>query len=332
MRILILGGTVFLGRALVRAAQGQGHEVSILTRGRSGTDPDGVQVFRGDRADADGLGALDDHTFDVVIDTSRQAVSHVRRAVEELANRTGRYVFTSTVSVYASLAQTGLTESSPTVDPLWTEDPAEEDDLDNYPALNVACEQVVRDALGNRALVVRPGLIVGDHDPTDRFGYWPARLSRGGDVLAPGNPETRVQFVDVRDLAEFVVRAAHDDRSGTFNVCGPGEPLSMRALLDTCQEHPGTDSRLVWVDDAFLVEHGLRPYLDLPLWIPEDPDDAGFSAVDCSRATSAGLAFRPVTDTVAVALRTERALGLDRERRAGLSPGRELELLAAWRT
>lgn len=331
MRILVLGGTVFLGRALVRAAQGRGHEVSILSRGRSGPDPDGVRVFRGDRDRVDGLRALEGREFDVVVDTCRQAVSHVQRAVEDLGARTSRYVFVSTVSVYRDLSEVGVAEDSPVVDPLWPRYDAQEADPENYPALNVACEAVVRQGMGGRALVVRPGLIVGEHDTSDRFGYWPMRMLRGGDVLAPGSPDRPVQFLDVRDLAEFVVRAAEDQRSGVFNACGPGGPTTMAQLLEACRAHTGAEARLVWVSDDFLLSQDVRPYVDLPLWVPDVPDYHGFSRVDFGAAVTAGLSHRPVDESIAAALRTERALGLDRVRRAGLSAAREQELLSRLR-
>ncbi len=330
MRVLILGGTVFLGRALVQAATAQGHDVAILSRGRSGPDPDGVEVFRGDRDQSDGLRGLDGQTFDVVVDTTSQDVDRVRRAVEALGSRTGRYVFTSTVSVYRSFAETGMTEAAPTFEPRWPGTSTPVDAVEEYGASNVACERVVLDTMGDRGLVVRPGLIVGDHDPSDRFGYWPARMLREGPVLAPGGPGRPVQVVDVRDLAEFVVGAASAHASGTYNAVGPADPLTMGELLHACQEHVGSSAELVWVEDDFLTEREVQPYLDLPLWIPDDPDDVGFSAVDASRAVSAGLAYRSLADTIEAALRTERHRGLDRDRRAGLSPARERELLEAW--
>jgi 2'-hydroxyisoflavone reductase len=331
MRMLILGGTVFLGRALVHAATAQGHAVTILCRGRSGPDPEGVEVLRGDRDHVDGLRAVEGREFDVVVDTERQAVSRVQRAVEDLGARTGLYVYTSTVSVYRDFSEEGITEESPTVDPLWPHSDAQEEDLGNYPALNVSCERVVLHGLHDRALVVRPGLIVGPHDRSDRFGYWPARLAAGGTVLAPGAPDRPVQFIDVRDLAEFVVRAAEERRTGVYNACGPESPPSMEAFLEACRDEVGAEATFVWADDAFLTEHEVRPYVDAPLWIPDQPDLRGFSKVDTSKAMGAGLTHRPVEETIAAALRTEQELGLDRERRAGLSPARERELLAALR-
>ncbi len=329
MRMLILGGTVFLGRALVEAAVAQGHDVTILTRGRSGPDPAGVKVLRGDRDHLDGLRPVEGQEFDVVVDTARQAVSHVRRAVEDLVGRTGLYVFTSTVSVYRDYSEAGITEESPTVDPLWPESDAQEGDLAHYPALNVACERVVQHTMRDRALVVRPGLIVGPHDRSDRFGYWPARMARGGAVLAPGAPDRPVQFIDVRDLAEFVLRAAADRRTGVYNVCGPASPPTMGDFLRTCQEVVGVECRLTWADDEFLATNGVQPYVDVPLWIPDQQDLKGFSQIDTSKAVGAGLTHRPVEETIAAALRAEQELGLERERRAGLSPARERELLSA---
>lgn len=331
MRVLVLGGTVFLGRAVARVATEMGHDVAILSRGRSGTDPGGVRVFRGDRDQDDGLSVLDGERFDLVVDTSRQSVSQVRRAVEELRDRVGCYVFTSTVSVYRDFSRIGITEESPTHEPLWPTSPEQEADPRSYAALNVACERVVLGAFGDRGLVVRPGLIVGDHDPTDRFGYWPARLSRGGTVLAPGAPDRPVQLIDVRDVAEFVVRAALDARTGVYNVRGPAIPLSMGDFLATCRRQAGTASELVWVADRFLEERQVRSYLDLPLWLGDDPEWAGFASVDGTKALGAGLTHRPLEDTIEAALRTERRLGLDRDRRAGLSPLRERQLLEEWR-
>ena len=331
MRILVLGGTVFLGRALVQAALDEGHDVSILTRGVSGPDPAGVKVFRGDRDRVDGLRALEGREFDVVVDTCRQAVSHVQRAVEDLGARTGRYVFISTVSVYRDFSQVGITEASPVADALWPRSEAEETDPESYPGLNVACERVVQQGTGSRALVVRPGLIVGAHDPSDRFGYWPARMLRGGDVLAPGSPDRPVQFIDVRDLAAFVRTAAEGQRSGVFNACGPGRPSTMGEHLEACRSLAGPDARLTWVPDDFLLTHDVRPYLDLPLWVPDVPEYHGFSSVDISAGVAAGLRHRPVAETIAAALRTERGLGVERERRAGLTAECERELLDQWR-
>lgn len=332
MRILILGGTVFLGRALVSAAQERGHHVSILTRGLSGPDPQGVQAFRGDRDAADGLRALDGQTFDVVVDTSRQAVSHVRAATAQLLHRSGRYVFTSAGSVYRDFSGTGIRESWPTVDPMWPTDPAHERDRANYDRLNVACEQVVLGAMGDRGLIIRPGLIVGADDPSDRFGYWPGRIARGGEVLAPGRPEQQVQFIDVRDLAAFIVHAAEDGLSGIYNAYGPAQPITMGAFLRACLIETGSDARLQWVDDDLLIERGLRPFLDLPLWLPDLPENRGFSTVDFSKAAAAGLTHRPITDTIAAALATELRFGLERKRRAGLDARREAQLLADWRS
>ena len=331
MKVLILGGTVFLGRAIATAASEQGHDVAILSRGRSGPDPDGVRVFRGDRDRPDGLRALDGQLFDVVVDTSRQSVGQVRRAVETLRDRTERYVYTSTISVYRDFSEPGNTEDSPTHEPLWPTSPEQEADPGNYPALNSACERLVLDAFGDRGLVVRPGLIVGDHDPTDRFGYWPARLSRGGTVLAPGAPDRPVQFIDVHDVAEFIVRAARDARTGVYNVRGPATPLTMHDFLAVCRRKVGAASELVWVDDRFLADREVRSYLDLPLWLSDDPEWAGFASVDATKALEAGLSHRPIEDTIAAAMRTEQRLGLERDRRAGLSSQREAELLEEWR-
>jgi 2'-hydroxyisoflavone reductase len=179
---------------------------------------------------------------------------------------------------------------------------------------------------------VRPGLIVGPHDPTDRFTYWPERLARGGDVLAPGSPDRPVQFVDARDLAEWMLRLAGARATGVLHATGPARPLGMGALLDSCARAGAADARVVWVDERFLLDAGVQPWMELPLWIPDaDPESFGFLRTDCSRAIAAGLTFRPLDDTVRDTLAWARSRAGDTPRRAGLAPERERELLERWR-
>jgi 2'-hydroxyisoflavone reductase len=331
VQILILGGTVFVGRALARQAIARGHTVTLLNRGLSGEPIDRAEVVHGDRSRADTFDELEGRAFDAVIDTSRQRVRHVRRATAALSWRSSRYVFVSTVSVYIDLAVAGIDETAPTAAPLIDPTYEQEDDPLNYPALNTACEQIVRDAYPDTHLILRPCLIVGDRDPTDRFGYWLDRLSREGEILVPGRPQRTVQFIDVNDLAAFTLHALETGTAGTFNVRGPSGLLSMSDFIDACVTVTGSKpARLTWVPDDFLLGAGLEPYTDLPLWIPETPDLAGFDRIDARKAVEAGLACRPLRQTLSDALSWEAALGLGRTRSAGLSPRREAEVLHRW--
>jgi len=310
LRILILGGTKFLGRAITEDALVRGHELTLFNRGRTnaGLFPE-VEQLHGDRKDE--LALLEGRTWDAVIDTSGYIPADVRASAEQLRDA-GRYVFVSSVSVYADFS-TGPTESSPVAE--LGELPADEltADFANYGPLKALAEMEVERVFGERALIVRPGLIVGPHDPTGRFTYWARRLARGGEVLAPGSPERLAQFVDVRDLAEWILTAVEQGLSGTFNATNDG--VAWGELL------AGAD--LTWVTDEFLQEHEVGPWMELPLWLP-DPEWAGMHATDVSRAVAAGLRFRALEETLRGAATAPEADGV------GLTPEREAELLAAW--
>jgi 2'-hydroxyisoflavone reductase len=310
LRILILGGTKFLGRAITEDALVRGHELTLFNRGRTnaGLFPE-VEQLHGDRKDE--LALLEGRTWDAVIDTSGYIPADVRASAEQLRDA-GRYVFVSSVSVYADFS-TGPTESSPVAE--LGELPADEltADFANYGPLKALAETEVERVFGERALIVRPGLIVGPHDPTGRFTYWARRLARGGEVLAPGSPERLAQFVDVRDLAEWILTAVEQGLSGTFNATNDG--VAWGELL------AGAD--LTWVTDEFLQEHEVGPWMELPLWLP-DPEWAGMHATDVSRAVAAGLRFRALEETLRGAATAPEADGV------GLTPEREAELLAAW--
>jgi 2'-hydroxyisoflavone reductase len=311
MRVLVLGGTKFLGRAVVEAARARGHGVTLFNRGKSGPGlfPD-VEELRGDRK-LD-LSPLENRSWDAVVDTSGYVPADVRASAEALRD-SGRYVFVSSVSVYADMSS-GPTEESAAGE--LGDLPADElsDDYSNYGPLKALCEEEVRRVFGERALVVRPGLIVGPHDPTGRFTYWAHRLARGGGILAPGPSERRAQFVDVRDLGGWIVTAAEGGLSGTFNATNEGVPWG--ELL------AGAD--VTWVTDEFLLEHGVGEWMELPLWIGS-PEWRGMHEVDVSRAVAAGLRFRPLAETIEGAADAAAAEGV------GLTPEREAALLAAWR-
>ncbi|HUJ92852.1 MAG TPA: NAD-dependent epimerase/dehydratase family protein [Gaiellaceae bacterium] len=319
MRLLVLGGTVFLGRHTVDAALADGHEVTIFTRGKTNAElfPE-VEHLTGDRDG--GLGALAGRTWDGVVDTSGYVPRVVRQSAELLRGSVGRYVFVSSISAYADPSRP-LEESSPLAA---LEDPFSENVEADYGALKAACEHVVEELLGDRGASVRAGLIVGPHDPTERFTYWPRRLAEGGDVLAPGDPAAPVQFVDARDLGAWLVRLAEDGPGGAFNATGPAAPLTLGALLDQANEAIGAGARLVWVDDARLLDAGVGPWMELPLWLPGD-EYAGMLRADNHRAVEAGLRFRPVAETALDTLAWSREAG---EQRPTLSREKERELLA----
>jgi 2'-hydroxyisoflavone reductase len=324
MKLLILGGTVFLGRHLVWAALERGHEVTIFTRGVSA--PQGslekVEHLVGDR---DGrLDALRGRSWDAVIDTSGYVPRVVGQAVDLLKDAVGHYTFISTISVYADLTKPNYDESAPVLE---LEDPTSEDVHRDYGSLKALCERVVEAAYPGRSLIIRPGLIVGPYDITDRFTYWPARVAKGGQVLAPGDPERPVQFIDARDLAAWTIRMTEAKETGVYNATGPASRLTMGELLAACKEVSGSDAEFVWVPESFLKAHGVGQWMELPLWISEY-GPTGMLQANIQKALAHGLAFRDVRETIADTLAWDRTRPSDYERRAGLKPEREQALLA----
>jgi nucleoside-diphosphate-sugar epimerase len=319
VKLLLLGGPRFLGRAIADAALERGHAITFFNRGR--TNPDlyqGVERLVGDRAS--NLAALAGREWDAIVDTCGYLPKDVRASAEALADAVGLYCFVSSVSVYADFSRPVDEES--TVAQLG-ELPDDEITEDTYGPLKALCEAAVREAFAERASIVRPGLIVGPHDPTGRFTYWPQRIARGGEVLAPAPPDEPTQFIDVRDLGDWIVSLCERRVGGTFNATHPG--VSWGELLDSCLSVTGSDATISWIDRDFLVEQDVGQWVELPLWI-HDPDATYFDRVDVTRALAAGLVFRPLAETVRatfVDARTTEA--------AGLTPEREGELLEAWR-
>jgi 2'-hydroxyisoflavone reductase len=327
-RILILGGTSFLGPALVEAARARGDVVTLFNRGKTNpgrfTD---VEQLHGDR---DGkLEALSGRKWDVVIDTSGYLPRIVRMSAELLAPSVERYVFVSSISAYDEAIPPGSDENAKIA---LLSDPATEDIRANYGALKAACERAAEAAMPGRVLVVRPGLIVGPGDPTDRFTYWPVRLSEGGEDLAPGTGDDPIQVVDVRDLGNWMVDMAGRRATGTFNAVGPAARTSMRAMLEACQPASGPAAPLTWVPWPFLEKEKVEPWGDMPVWIPAGGPESGMSQVAIARAVATGLRFRPLGETARDTLSWWN--GLPPERRAklkaGLSREREKQVLAAW--
>jgi nucleoside-diphosphate-sugar epimerase len=318
VRLLLLGGPKFVGRAVIDVALARGHEVTLFNRGTTGAGlyPELDRVV-GDRDG--GLEGLRGREWDAVVDTSGYLPRVVGQSAGLLADAVGHYVFVSSISVYASFAEV-VDEGSELAE---LSAPGSEDISADYGALKALCEREVDTAFPGRSTAVRAGLIVGPHDPTGRFTYWPHRVARGGDVLVPGPAWRPVQLVDVRDLAAWIVTAAEERLSGPFNATGPA---TMGAVLDAARRASGSTARAVEVDDAFLTGQGVGEWMELPLWIdPSNDDWRHFMEVDATRATAAGLTFRPFDETVAGAL-AEAAL----VEGVGLTPERETELLTAW--
>ena len=335
MKLLILGGTQFLGRHVVDAARARGHELTLFNRGR--TNPGlfaDLERIQGDR-ERD-LGRLAGRRWDAVFDPSGYLPSVVRASCVALRDSVGYYLFISSINAYADSTKAGLVESDAPAE--LPEGAPEELSGETYGPLKVLCEREVDAAFGVRAAVVRPGLIYGPYDATDRSGYWPMRVAQGGEVLAPGRPERPVQLIDARDLAEWIVRLIERGVHGVFNGTGPAETLTMGAYLEGCRRVSGSDARLVWMDEAFLLERKVGPYSELPLWVPERFQ--AFGTVDCSRARAAGLTDRPLEETLRATIEWARSLPPDRppirwgkiEMTPPLSRQRESELLAEWRT
>ncbi|GAC1398286.1 MAG: SDR family oxidoreductase [Chloroflexota bacterium] len=324
--MLIIGGTVFLGRALVDSALARGHDVTLFNRGQHNPDLyPGVEKLRGDR---DGnLWSLKGREWDAVIDTCGYVPRIVRQSVD--LRVADHYTFISSISVYADNSVPGADESR-AVGKI-VDESMEEITGDTYGPLKALCENAVRDTYGVGALIIRPGLIVGPYDPSDRFTYWPKRIAEGGEVLVPDKPSRTTQIIDVRDLADWNVRMVEKTASGTFNATGPATPLTMGGLFDTCKAVSGSDATFTWVSEEFLLEHDVTPWTELPLWVPDTPDMKGFDSWDIGRALDQGLTFRPVEDTVAATLEWERTREPGLEPRAGLDRQKEEILLRAWR-
>ena len=339
LKILVLGGTGFLGPQFVEAARAHGHTLTLFNRGK--TNPErfadesyrDVEQLHGDRKTD--MSALEgDRRWDAVLDTSAYLPADVTRSAQLLGKRVGQYVLVSTISVYAKNDTPGQDESAPLIelpDPSVTEVTGE-----TYGGLKALCEKAAQAQMPGRVTIVRPGLIVGPGDHTDRFTYWPARADRGGEILAAGSAADPTQFIDVRDLAAFLLTTIERRHVGIYNADAPEGKLTMGALLQTCQDvardMKAPASRLTWVPADFLEAQKVSPWQDMPAWIPAQGEYAGFGRISSAKARAAGLTYRPLRDTVRDTLVYWR--GLPEERRAkpkaGLPPVREAEVLKAW--
>jgi 2'-hydroxyisoflavone reductase len=341
MKLLILGGTKFLGRHLVEAALARGCEVTLFNRGQLNPElfPE-VEKLRGDRDG--GLEALRGRRWDAAVDTSGFIPRVVRDSAGLLSAGVEHYTFLSSVSAYRDTDVPGVDESYP-VAAVTDERLREAESLtqsesiaapffgEMYGALKALCERAAEEAMPGRVLNVRAGLIVGPYDHTDRFTYWPRRVAGGGDVLAPGDPARQVQFVDARDLAAWILDMAGRRRAGTYTAAGPDYELTMGRFLEECKGATGGDARFVWVDERFLLDSGVTPWMELPLWTNPDGGNRYMLSVNVGKAVAAGLRFRPVAETARDTLEWDLTRPPDAERKAGLAREREREVLAAWK-
>ena len=336
MKLLIIGGTKFLGLHLVMTALAGGHEVTLFNRGNHPAPSAAVESIKGDRHNDSDLEKLKDRRWDVVIDTSGQLPRSVRALAEILSDSVDVYVFISTQNAYASVSVPGVDETFPLAT-LTSEqlDQAYADDASHksiYGGLKALSEQAAEEVMPNRVLVIRPGLIVGPYDYTDRFTYWPVRVARGGEVLAPGRPERFVQFIDARDLAEWLVSMAERRAAGVYNANCEPEKLTMQNVLMECKLIADSDATFTWVSEDFLLREKVAAWIEMPLWLPESAQNLkGFMFVKPDKAIADGLRFRPLSETIRDTLtwyQTERA---GEELETGISPEREQELLRKWR-
>jgi len=334
LRILILGGTGFTGPYQVRYALSRGHKVTTFNRGKThpGELPNEVEQLIGDRNGQ--LDALKGRKWDVAIDNPTTLPAWVRDAAQILKGNVERYVFISTVSVYADTSK-GVDETAPLAkyegaDPYKeTLEAMKASGYKTYGPLKALSEKEADKWFPGKTLIIRPGLIVGPRDETDRFTYWPVRIDRGGEVLAPGNPGDPIQFIDARDLAEWTIRMAENRHTGIYNATGPSKPLGIGELFDEIKGALNSNAGFTWVPANFLAQQKVEAWSDMPVWAG---DELGLARTKINRALAKGLTFRPLAETARDTLAWFKSQPQDRQSklRAGLPPEREAEVLAAW--
>lgn len=336
MKILIIGGTKFLGRHLVAAAQTRNHEITLFHRGRHSSEGiENVEEIFGDR-NSD-LDKLKNRRWDAVIDTCGYLPQTVKASAEFLSDKVGQYVFISSGSVYPETREPNYDETTRTAT-LNEEQQKEVEKIDpqgeltgailgeNYGALKKLCEEAAENAMPNRVLIIRAGMIVGSFDPTDRFTYWVMRVARGGEVLAPGKPENFVQLIDARDLSEWTIKMVEENANGIFNVTGKPFELDFAKMLEAIKSATESDARFVWAEEKFLTENNVAPWSEMPFYLPESFEETrGFLAMNVGKAVAKGLQFRLLRDTILDVLSWRNKQ--DFAMRAGIFPEREQELL-----
>ncbi|HEX8735666.1 MAG TPA: NAD-dependent epimerase/dehydratase family protein [Pyrinomonadaceae bacterium] len=339
MKLLIIGGTKFLGRHLIAAARGGGHAVTLFNRGRHSTENfAGVEQIHGDRHSD--LDKLSGRAWDAVIDTCGYLPQSVKASAEALKDAAGQYVFVSSISAYAGYSQLDFDETAPVAE-LNDEQMERAAAIDPqgeltgpvlgemYGALKVLCEREAEKAMPGRVLQVRSGLIVGSFDPTDRFTYWVMRVAKGGEVLAPGAPQRFVQLIDARDLSEWIIKMVEQKLAGIYNVTGKPFELTMQAMLEEIKNASGSDARFTWVNEDFLNQEKVGAWGEMPLYLSESSEELkGFLAANVDKALQTGLEFRPLRETIRDTLdwRKTKTDAL----KAGIDAEREKELLRKW--
>lgn len=346
MKLLIIGGTRFVGRHLVTAALEHEHEITLFNRGRHQTATvSGVETIHGDR-NTD-LGKLQGPRWDAVVDTCGYLPRTVNASAAALSHLVDRYVFLSSISAYANPRAFNVNETAPTKE-LTSEELDQANAIDAsdgvsavtygsmYGGLKALCEQAVEGVLPDRTLIIRPGLLVGPDDYTDRFTYWVVRVARGGEVLAPGDPDSSVQFLDARDLAEWTVKMLESGGTGVYNANGLPNSVTMADVLQECKLVSGSDAAFTWANGEFLLGEKVAPWSEMPLWMPDDEPTKGAGFINCDKAVAAGLKFRALSETVKDTLRWYEAerpsfSNQGQELKAGIDRDRERTLLRKWR-
>ena len=333
-RMLILGGTGFIGPSMVRYAVDRGHEVTIFTRGRSEADIPDVEQLTGDRNND--LSALEGRSWDVILDNNARDYRWVELSTNLLKDAAEHYLFVSSISAYSvaalNLEGVDFPLQAPMVDegsPLFSlPEGFQVGQEAPYGLSKTLGEQASESAFPGKTTIVRPGLIVGPGDPTDRFTYWPVRIDKGGEILAPGRGDDPTQVIDVRDLTEWIIRLAEEGVTGRFNATGPGTRMSMAEMLNGIKPITSTAGSFTWVPFEFLREQGVRPWSEMPAWLPNDP----ISFVSVERAVAAGLTYRPLAETARATLQFHKSRPQERQndKQAGISPEKEREVQAAW--
>ncbi len=329
MKVLILGGKRFLGIALVEALLKREHTPTLFNRGK--TNPDLFPEIKNLIGERDGgLDALKRRKWDAVIDTSGYIPRVVKQSAELLSSKAGSYTFISSVSVYRDFNSPDIAEDYPLAQ---LENPDDEDYKgDSYGPLKALCEYEIQQSFKGNVMVIRPGLIVGPNDPTDRFSYWPWRVDLGGEVLAPSPPSANLQFIDVRDLASFIVHMVEKISTGVYNVTGPRKPATFGSLLVACRESSLSEARFTWADEDFLINEGVMPWTDLPLWVPTvNPAYTGFYSININQALKAGLNFKPLSETVADTQAFIKSRPASYKLKVGMNISTETELLVKYK-
>lgn len=325
MNILIIGGTIFLGKHIINSALTNKHNITLFNRGIHNPDwfPE-LERIKGDR-EGD-LSELKGRKFDAVIDTCGYVPGIVKKSAESLRDTCGYYTFVSSISAYKDFGRMGMDENSETG--VITDGNTEVMNLENYGPLKVMCENEVIKVFKNDCSIVRSGLIVGDGDFSDRFTYWVERIKRGGKVIIPKSVKNNIQFIDVKDLADWIIKMTEEKISGIYNSTGPLDELSLEEFVRICKKNTGSNAEFLEIDEKFLLEENVIPYKDITLWLPED--SAGGNYVNISKAKAAGLKIRPLEETIKDTIYYHNSRGIEYKLRTGLSPEREAEIIEKW--